>query len=177
MTKERQQIKGSTLNGKSSRQYTWTQAFNRTPDCSRKPWHIGPDDETQDMSGQTIAPAIHSPVPNQNSSSNTQVNTEIGEIHPSGSGLQPTGSRTQPFGSWTWTSESRSKSRKQKWGISEATKLMNCWRKLWQCKRVVIKWWWCHYRRSEWRWRNNGWNLMPRHIMKRGNFTCRWCRC
>ena len=28
---KRQQMKGSTLNGKSSRQYTWTQAFNRTP--------------------------------------------------------------------------------------------------------------------------------------------------
>ena len=30
--------------------------------------HIGPDNETQDMSNQTIVPAVHSPAPNQTSS-------------------------------------------------------------------------------------------------------------
>ena len=55
--------------------------------------HVGPDDETQDMSGQTTVPAVHS------SDSNTQVNTDIGETQPSGSGLQLTGSGTQPSGS------------------------------------------------------------------------------
>ena len=77
--------------------------------------HVGPDDKTQDMSGQTIVPAVHSP------GSNTQVDTDIGETQPSGSGLQLTGSRTQPSGSETQPSGSGSKSRKQKRGRSEAT--------------------------------------------------------
>ena len=70
---------------------------------------IGPDDETQDMSGQTIVSAVHSPVP----SSNTPVNIDTGETQLSGSELQPTSNGTQPSGS-------RSNSRKRKQGRSEA---------------------------------------------------------
>ena len=45
--------------------------------------HIGPDDESQDMSGQTTVPVVHSPGPSQTSRSNIQVSTEIGESQPS----------------------------------------------------------------------------------------------
>ena len=87
---------------------------------------IGPDDETQDMSGE---PAVHSPAPSHASSSSTQVNTEQdGETQPSesgtqpsGSGTQPSGSGTQPSGSGTQPSGSGSKSRKRKRGRNEAT--------------------------------------------------------
>ena len=37
---------------------------------------IGPDDESQDMSGQTTVQVVHSPIPSQI--------TEIGETQPSG---------------------------------------------------------------------------------------------
>ena len=77
--------------------------------------HVGPDDETQDMSGETTVPAVHGP------GSNTQVNTDTGETQPSGSGLQLTGSETQPSGSESQPSGSGSKSRKRKRGRSEAT--------------------------------------------------------
>ena len=77
--------------------------------------HVGPDDETQDMSGETTVPAVHGP------SSNTQVNTDTGETQPSGSGLQLTGSGTQPSGSESQPPGSGSKSRKRKRGRSEAT--------------------------------------------------------
>ena len=80
---------------------------------------IGPDDETQDMSGE---PAVHSPAPNHTSTSSTQVNTEHdGETQPSVSGTQPSvsetqpsGSGTQPSGSGTQPTGSGSKSRKCK---------------------------------------------------------------
>ena len=39
---------------------------------------IGPDDESQDMSGQTTVPVVYSPAPSQI--------MEIGETQPSGSG-------------------------------------------------------------------------------------------
>ena len=68
---------------------------------------IGPDDETEDMSGETEVPAVHSPAPSQTSSSSTLLNTEDGETQPSGSGTQPSGSGIQPSGSG-------SKSRKRK---------------------------------------------------------------
>ena len=77
--------------------------------------HVGPDDETQDMSGGTTVPAVHGP------GSNTQVNTDTGETQPSGSGLQLTGSGTQPSGSESQPSGSGSKSRKRKRERSEAT--------------------------------------------------------
>ena len=87
---------------------------------------IGPDDETQDMSGE---PAVHSPAPSHASSSNTQVNRENdSETQPSVSGTQPTGRETQPSGSETQPSgsgiqppDSGSKSRKRKRGRNEAT--------------------------------------------------------
>ena len=82
--------------------------------------HIGPDDESQDISGQTTVPVVHSPALSQT--------TEIGEIQPSGSGSQPTGngtqpsgSETQPSGSETQPSGSGGKSKKRKRGRSEAT--------------------------------------------------------
>ena len=81
---------------------------------------IGPDDESQDSSGRTTVPVVHSPAPSQI--------TEVGETQPSGSGSQPTGngtqpsgSETQPAGSETQPSGSESKSKKRKRGRSEAT--------------------------------------------------------
>ena len=75
---------------------------------------IGPDDESQDLSGRTTTvPVVHSPAPSQT--------TEIGETQPSGSGSQPTGNGTQPYGSKTRPSGSGSKSKKRKRGRSEAT--------------------------------------------------------
>ena len=87
---------------------------------------IGPDDETQDKSGE---PAVHSPAPSHALSSNTQVNRENdSETQPSVSGTQPTGRETQPSGSETQPSgsgiqpsDSGSKSRKHKQGRNEAT--------------------------------------------------------
>ena len=79
--------------------------------------HIGPNDETQDMSGETIVPAVQSPAPG----SSSVVNTEDGDRQPSGSGSQPQGSGTQPSGSESQPSGSGgNKSRKRKRG-SEAT--------------------------------------------------------
>ena len=73
---------------------------------------IGPDDETQDMSGER---AVHSPAPSNASSSNTLVNREHdNETQPSVSGTQPSGSGIQ-------VPESGSKSRKRKRGRNEAT--------------------------------------------------------
>ena len=74
---------------------------------------IGPDDETQDMSGETKVPAVHSPALSQTSSNSTLLNTEDGKTQPSGSGTQPSGSGIQPSGSGR-------NSRKRKQG-SEAT--------------------------------------------------------
>ena len=97
-----------------SRQCPRAQAFNGNSFPQ-----IGPDDETQDMSGE---PAVHSPAPNHTSSSSTQVNTEHdGETQPSVSGTQPSVSETQPSGSGTQPTGSGSKSRKRKRGRNEAT--------------------------------------------------------
>ena len=74
---------------------------------------IGPDDESQDLSGRTTVPVVHNPAPGQI--------TEIGETQPSGSGTQPTGNGTQPSGSETQPPGSGSKSKKRKRGRSEAT--------------------------------------------------------
>ena len=65
---------------------------------------IGPDYESQDLSGWTTVPVVHSPAPSQI--------MEIGETQPSGSGSQPTGNGTQPSGSETQPSGSGSKSKK-----------------------------------------------------------------
>lgn len=73
---------------------------------------IGPDNETQNMSGE---PAVYSPAPSHPSSSNTLINREHdSETQPSVSGTQPTGRKTQLSGSGIQPPEGGSKSRKRK---------------------------------------------------------------
>jgi len=71
---------------------------------------IGPDDETQDMSGETEVPVVDSPAPSHTSSSSTLVNTDEGETQKSVSVTQ----RIQP-------AESKNKSRKRKQGKNETS--------------------------------------------------------
>ena len=88
---------------------------------------IGPDDETQDMSGEPAqSHASRSSQVNvlqdgESQSSESGIQSSNSGAQPSGSGAQPSGSGTQPSGSETQPSGSGNKSRKHKRGRNEAT--------------------------------------------------------